>query len=261
MINPTIIIPAHNEAASLGRTLQALPKECRPVIAVNGSTDATEEVAREFGAEVYVFEAAGKDAAFRGTLERLGDRALEPFIITDADTVPLRPRRWQVEMVGAVNRTNATGSVAIAGLLGYRPEWATLPSSVPTAVRTAQLLRRQIALASHGLYYPSGANAAFRLDARTRDALVESPERYWPGEDQYYFDLVKQMGGVVRQHVHPYSLVLASSRRHTSLLRRMVGGRECVQRQVVADYALRGRTQAGVVEYRSHLYDQMVGIR
>lgn len=63
------------------------------------------------------------------------------------------------------------------------------------------------------------------------------------------------------QGLHPDLMVLQSSRRHPSLVRRIVHGRADVMEQVTADYTSRGKTQPGVVEYRSRLYNQMVGIR
>lgn len=256
---PSVIIPAHNEEASLLRTLRALPRECNPIVAVNGSTDGTERIAREFGAEVHVFEEPGKDAAFRSTLREMGNKALEPFLITDADTTPFMPRRWVDIMINTVRQVEASGPVAVAGLIGYRPEWAPLPMSIPTLVRTTRLLRRQHALTDAGLYYPCGANAAFRLDAGTRDALIEDPKRYWPGEDQFYFDFVRDMGGTATQCLRPGSLVFQSARSHPSLVRRILVGRKDAELQVADYYGKKGAKQPGVVEYRSPFYKQMVG--
>lgn len=255
----SVIIPAHNEELSLRRTLRALPKECQPIVAVNGSTDATEDTAREFGAEVHVFDDPGKDAAFRATLKKMGDRALEPFIITDADTVPFMSRRWVGTMMDAVRRVEKPGPVAVAGLIGYRPDWAPVPMSIPTLVRSARLLRRQHALAGRGLYYPCGANAAFRLDATTRDALIEDSNRYWPGEDQFYFDFVRDMRGTATQCLRPSSLVFQSARCHPSFVRRILVGRKDAERQVADYYGEKGARQPGVVEYRSKYYKEMVG--
>jgi glycosyltransferase involved in cell wall biosynthesis len=58
---PAIIIPAHNEEASIGRCLSALlsgslPGEFEVIVACNGCTDRTAEVARSFGPQVRVIE-------------------------------------------------------------------------------------------------------------------------------------------------------------------------------------------------------------
>ncbi len=58
---PAIIIPAHNEEASIGRCLAALlsgshPREFEIIVACNGCTDRTAEVARSFGPQVHVIE-------------------------------------------------------------------------------------------------------------------------------------------------------------------------------------------------------------
>ncbi|MEV7966766.1 glycosyltransferase [Sphaerisporangium sp. NPDC088356] len=85
----TLVVPAHNEAAVIGRLLRGLldgadPGEFSIVVVANGCTDATASVASGFGADVTVLETPvpSKAAALR-----LGDEAASGFprLYVDAD--------------------------------------------------------------------------------------------------------------------------------------------------------------------------------
>ena len=87
----SVIIPAHEEATVIGRTLEAIthgaaPGELDVIVVCNGCTDDTARVARRFGAPVRVIETgvAGKSHALN-----LGDQAAFGFprIYADADVV------------------------------------------------------------------------------------------------------------------------------------------------------------------------------
>lgn len=87
----SIIIPAHNEEAVIGRCLQSLLRGARDneleiIVACNGCTDRTAEIAASFGDQVLVVETAtsSKIAALN-----LGDRAATGFprFYLDADVV------------------------------------------------------------------------------------------------------------------------------------------------------------------------------
>jgi glycosyltransferase involved in cell wall biosynthesis len=251
MFKPNVIIPACNEEAVLWRTLNTIPNSCNPIVAINGSSDRTADVARSFGAETYEFELPGKDNAFRQTLAKLGKRAYEPFLITDADSIPLTPNAWVESMVDTVLENDYGQSIAVAGLLGYRPSWANYPTSLPTALRTIRMATRQRNLHDEGNYLPCGANAAFKLTDDTLEALLESEERYWPGEDQYYFDLVRDMDGTAIQNPDLQSLVLQSSRYQVPLTTRLIIGKNGSVERARKDYSIRGKSQPGTIPYKS----------
>jgi len=87
----SVLIPAHNEAAVIGRCLKSLLAEIEPgelevVVVCNGCHDATAQVARSFGPAVTVIELeiASKTAALR-----TGERHLQVFprLYLDADVV------------------------------------------------------------------------------------------------------------------------------------------------------------------------------
>lgn len=82
-----IIIPAHNEAAVLGRCLDALEPDAfdanvRVIVACNGCTDRTASIARARGVEVVELPVASKTAAIRAA-ER--ESRPVPRVYLDAD--------------------------------------------------------------------------------------------------------------------------------------------------------------------------------
>jgi glycosyltransferase involved in cell wall biosynthesis len=83
----SIIVPAHNEAAVIGKLLRTLEPEVRAgrldvVVACNGCTDATAEISRAHGARVVHTDVSSKIAALNA-----GDEAALAFprIYVDAD--------------------------------------------------------------------------------------------------------------------------------------------------------------------------------
>lgn len=87
----SVVIPAHNEATVIARTLRALttgavPGELDVVVVCNGCTDDTAAIARSFGSPVRVIETA---VAGKAHALNLGDQASCSFprIYVDADVV------------------------------------------------------------------------------------------------------------------------------------------------------------------------------
>jgi hypothetical protein len=80
-----VVIPALNEAASLPGVLAALPPVWRIVVADNGSSDATADVARAAGAEVVQEPRRGYGSAVLAGLRQLADNPPEIVAILDAD--------------------------------------------------------------------------------------------------------------------------------------------------------------------------------
>jgi len=92
-VNPrviaTVIIPAHNEAAVIGRLLESLPKSVgggrvHVIVSCNGCTDDTADVARGYGATVIEVKAASKIAALNAADS---EAVAFPRIYVDADVV------------------------------------------------------------------------------------------------------------------------------------------------------------------------------
>lgn len=94
-ITVTVLIPAHNEAGSIGATLDSLgvqdPAPDRIVVVADNCTDATESVARAHGADVFTTKgntkkkAGALNQALRTLLDGLGDN--DVVMCMDADTV------------------------------------------------------------------------------------------------------------------------------------------------------------------------------
>lgn len=63
-----VILPCLDEAAALPRVLSAMPDGFRPIVADNGSTDGSAEVARSYGARVVTVPEPGFGAACHGGL-------------------------------------------------------------------------------------------------------------------------------------------------------------------------------------------------
>lgn len=85
----SVIIPAHNEESVLGRCLRALlgeqaSQELEIIVVANGCTDATAEVARDFGGQVRV---VSTDIASKSHALNLGDGLARGFprLYVDAD--------------------------------------------------------------------------------------------------------------------------------------------------------------------------------
>ena len=94
-VTVTVIIPAHNEAASIGATLDSLgaqdPAPNLVIVLADNCTDATASIARAHGARVFVTvgnthkKAGALNQALSGHLDGLRDNDI--VMIMDADTV------------------------------------------------------------------------------------------------------------------------------------------------------------------------------
>ena len=83
-----VIIPAYNEADSIGKVVEDIPAVVEEVIVINnGSTDATEEIARKAGATVLQESRKGYGYACLRGLEYLErkDKKLDIVVFLDGD--------------------------------------------------------------------------------------------------------------------------------------------------------------------------------
>lgn len=81
-----IIIPALNEAATIGAVLQRVREYGSPIVVDDGSSDATAELARDNGAEVVKHEQnQGYDGALSSGFARAAALGFEYAITIDAD--------------------------------------------------------------------------------------------------------------------------------------------------------------------------------
>jgi glycosyltransferase involved in cell wall biosynthesis len=84
-MNFAVIIPALNEAQSIGLVLGSLPPGSRVVVVDNGSTDGTSGLALAQGAEVCLEPRPGYGSAIQRGLQHLAADPPEVVVILDAD--------------------------------------------------------------------------------------------------------------------------------------------------------------------------------
>jgi len=142
-----IVIPALNEAATVGGVVRAVKPFGMPVVVDDGSTDDTADTARAAGAEVVRHEVnRGYDAALNSGFTRATERGATVVVTFDADgqhepsmleqfTKPLlngetdlvlgiRPRgaRWTEVLFSAYTRWRFGVPDILCGIKGYRIE-------------------------------------------------------------------------------------------------------------------------------------------
>ena len=116
--NPVVIVAAHNEAARIGATLEALAAafpDAQIVVADDASRDDSAELALSVGAQVVSRRRPhGKGANVTAAVEAVIDRTYEPqpptFLLCDADLG--QSARALGALVGAVNRGDCDLAVA-----------------------------------------------------------------------------------------------------------------------------------------------------
>jgi biofilm PGA synthesis N-glycosyltransferase PgaC len=119
-VTVTVLVPAHNEQASIGATLESLLAQSQPperiIVVADNCTDDTVGVARAHGADVFETvantdkKAGGLNQALKVLLGDLGDN--DCVMVVDADTV-LDPRFIEV---GAQRLTNDRAIMSVGGL-------------------------------------------------------------------------------------------------------------------------------------------------
>jgi len=235
-----VLIAAYNEEALIGQTLRCIPADLlEPIVAVNGSSDQTANIARSFGATVLESSEPGKLPAIQRALYQLGERALEPVLYLDADAFPAFPRKWPEASL----RKSLIGQPWVGtGLVGYhggRVIDDISNSLLLTAVKTKAALK--------GRPQASGANmATYIKDFRLLKRILDMPH-IWLGEDAALAKMITMEGGRFDQTLNPYSLVLASSRFVPPISELVRLGRKEVSRRKRAEYI--GRAAPGSRPY------------
>ena len=200
----SVVIAAHNEAAVLGRTLRRLlddagPGEFEVVVAANGCTDATAEVARSVpGVTVVELAEASKPAALNA-----GDAAATGFprIYLDAD----------IELAAAGARALAT-AVAAPGVLAAAPRRRLDTTGRPLLVRAYYAINGRHP-AYRGALFGRGA---ISLNGAGRARFGPFPEVI---ADDLFLDSV--YGPAEKREVAEVATVVATPRRTADLLRRL----------------------------------------
>ena len=196
----SVVVPAHNEADVLGRTLGSLRSQDFPgavevVVVDNGSVDGTADLARAGGVRVAEEPTLGVCAARqRGT-----DLARGQIVVsTDADTV--HPPDW-LSRIDAAFRGDPD-LVAVGGPCRYEdpPGWAAvLPRLGFALVAAAHRLTGRVG-------YLTATNVAFR-----REGFPGYDTSLTQGGDEV--DLLRRLRGQGRVTWDRANAVLTSSRR------------------------------------------------
>jgi cellulose synthase/poly-beta-1,6-N-acetylglucosamine synthase-like glycosyltransferase len=162
----SIIIPAHNEASAIRRTLTALTQGAQPgdldiVVVCNGCTDNTAQLARDLESSVRVIET---DIASKVNALNIGDKVagcVFPRIYIDADIeVPLRTVRGLAERL------------AVGDVLAVAPR-ARIDSSVCSrAVRWFFDIAALLPSAKEGI----GGSGVYALSRAGRGRFGEFPD-------------------------------------------------------------------------------------
>lgn len=198
-----VIIPAHQEAEILGSTLSALSgREFDPYVAVNGSGDNSAEVADSCGAKVFVFEDQGKLPAIQGVIKSLGDRALEPLIILDADTRPLMPKLWLRSMVKLLTNKVPDAPAVIGGPIIFND--AGMRDKIAYSARGILLgIREPFKNRDGSRILRAGPNMGLKIHSKEVLEQIIGLDHYWPGEDRAIVKTVKDAGGRHLQPLYP----------------------------------------------------------
>ncbi len=197
-----VIIPAFNEERNIATTLNALPQEVEPIVASNGSTDNTVTIAEHFGVKVFNLSEQGKLPAIQHVLRDLGERALEPLLLLDADTIPRHPIEWHRRMLSALE-PQASRPIVASG-----PVWLTLESGETTLSSNIRSLwrigatiatkQRAFNSGSNGAQY--GPNMGIHIGRKVILDKVLGLQHYWPLEDVALTEaVVGNEGGVFKQ--------------------------------------------------------------
>lgn len=165
-----VVVPAHNEASSIGAVLDAIATaNVGPIVTVaDACTDGTARIAAQYG-EVVVTEAADKGSALAAGLARVSE-ALTLFV--DADLVGLQPAHVVAlatleplggQLVGLTEDNPATPLPPVSGQrrlpteflrrLDLRGNGYRVEILIDSAVGNAGLPWRHLVL--HGVHNPS----------------------------------------------------------------------------------------------------------
>ncbi len=180
-----VIIPAFNEADTIGATLRALDAtRVEPFVVVNGEQGwlDTAEAASSYTPHVFLQTEQGKMPAVQLALRKVlaydSEAFGKPIIMTDADSVPLWTSRWSDELSIAVAGTKSAR--AAAGPIYFRD--GPLVDTILRNTRRFFHVRE-----ARGSYVGAiGANMVvnFANDPFVIDEVMNMPH-IWPGEDRY----------------------------------------------------------------------------
>lgn len=173
-----VVIPALDEEAAIGHVLDAIPRALvrRIVVADNGSTDRTAEVARAHGAEVVREPRRGYGAACLAALAHLESSPPDVVVFLDGDHSD-RP-----EQMDRLLAPIARGEVDL--VVGSRALGAREPGALTPQQRVGNRIACLALRVLYGADYTDlGPFRAIRYDA-LRSLHMEDPDYGWTVEMQ-----------------------------------------------------------------------------
>jgi cellulose synthase/poly-beta-1,6-N-acetylglucosamine synthase-like glycosyltransferase len=223
-----VIIPAHNEAAAIGRCVRSVAAcvppdsvEVQIVVVADNCTDATADLARDASARVLVrFDSThrGKGFALKFAFDALLDEGVDMFVVVDADSVV--DSNLLSEMV-RLFRAGADGAQVRYGVLN--PEASLRSRLMNVALMAFNVLRargRERMGLSVGIFGNGFGLSRATLEAVPFDAhsLVEDLE--------YHLQLVRAGKKIAFAHRTRVRAEMPTGRRGASVQRaRWEGGR------------------------------------
>lgn len=218
------IIAARNEAQHIGKTLEALSKqaqEVEPTVIVNGSTDRTADIARSAGAKVLESQ-EGKIPAIQEGLRSLGEQALQPLIIVDADTRPMSKKwsgRMSQELLDLPQQDPAMvwGPYIFSGEINpalglffsassMQVTWADRHEEKPRTIR--------------------GGNTGLYMKNEELLEEILALDNYWPRDDVAIYDTMKAHDANHKVVMSPQAWALTSGYRPAETIRQLVKNRK-----------------------------------
>jgi glycosyltransferase involved in cell wall biosynthesis len=230
-----VIIAARNEAGHIGRTLGALSQqayEVDPIVVVNGSSDRTADIARDYGAKV-LESSEGKIPAIQEGLRHLGKRALEPVMILDADSRPLSTH-WSNRVPSELRSLPNAYPAMVWGPYVFHGEINPVLGAFITATSM------QVSWADRDSEKPrtirGGNTGLFIKDSALLENML-TLENYWPRADVAIFDTMKSSEANHKVLMSPQAWVLTSGFRTTDTIRKIVKDRRHPSKVMDSSYA------------------------
>ena len=244
-----VLIPAHNEARTITRTIDSLARQSLavdPFVIVNGCTDNTPDLARAAGANVLESE-HGKMRAIQEGIRFLGKSAMNPFIVLDADTRPFT-KRWGARLMQEANLGTERQPRVVWGPIAYIDDlnkivgicisaytsyvsWADRHDEDPRTIR--------------------GGNMGLRLATSEILEATLALKNYWPREDVAIYDTIMQHEGGSKVIFHPDAWANTSGDKYsllTSIKQRLMEIRNANQ---LADEEYASRVPVDAEPYNS----------
>jgi len=212
-VRASVIIPAYNAAATLAECLEACQRQTHPdfeiIVADDGSTDTTPEIAQRLGVRYVRQENRGPAAARNMGARRASGEVL---VFTDSDCVP--ETDWLEKLLSGFTDASVVG---VGGSYGIRNDSSLL----------ARIIHEEIVLRHHRFRdrvdYLGSFNVAYRREAFEAAEGFDESFAQASGEDNDLAYRLHDNGGTLRfvaaarvAHYHPTRLLpyLRTQMRH-----------------------------------------------